>query len=165
MGSCFCHHFSNFGRPPVPDDLGKDSATRHSRFWRRRFLKVFTIYGHGSHLGKWTATILAPRRIIMYKPTCFFCAKHHHNPPKACITQFLNLQPVIWKHSFFFQQMLKIHSPMKRNHSLLEYTRDNDTQVSELGPSEPSCLAHLRYAEDELLWSLFIRSSVRPCVR
>ena len=24
---------------------------------------------------------------------------------------------------------------MKRNHSLLEYTRDNDTQVSELGPS------------------------------
>ena len=28
---------------------------------------------------------------------------------------------------------------MKRNHSLLEYTRDNDTQVSELGPSEPSC--------------------------
>ena len=28
---------------------------------------------------------------------------------------------------------------MKRNHSLLEYTRDNDTQVSELGPSGPSC--------------------------
>ena len=29
---------------------------------------------------------------------------------------------------------------MKRNHSLLEYTRDNDRQVSELGPSGPSCL-------------------------
>ena len=29
---------------------------------------------------------------------------------------------------------------MKRNHSLLEYTRDNDTQVSKLGPSGPSCL-------------------------
>ena len=28
---------------------------------------------------------------------------------------------------------------MKRNHSLLEYTRDNDTQVSEIGPSGPSC--------------------------
>ena len=27
---------------------------------------------------------------------------------------------------------------MKRNHSLLEYTRDNDTQVSELAPSVPS---------------------------
>ena len=26
---------------------------------------------------------------------------------------------------------------MKRNHSLLEYTRDNDTQVSELGPYGP----------------------------
>ena len=28
---------------------------------------------------------------------------------------------------------------MKRNHSLLEYTRDNDTQVSKLGPFGPSC--------------------------
>ena len=52
-------HFSNFGRPPVPDDKCKDSAIRHHRFWRRRFFKVFTIYGHGGHLGQWTATILA----------------------------------------------------------------------------------------------------------
>ena len=64
------HYFSNFGRPPVPDDLCKDSAPRHPLFWRR-FLKVFTIYGHGSHLGQWTATILAtfhslvPRRLHM----------------------------------------------------------------------------------------------------
>ena len=29
---------------------------------------------------------------------------------------------------------------MKRNHSLLEYTRDNDSQVIELEPSGPSCL-------------------------
>ena len=50
---------SYFGRPPIPDKLYKDSAIRHSRFWRRRFLKVFNIYGHGSHLGQWTATILA----------------------------------------------------------------------------------------------------------
>ena len=46
------HYFSNFGRPPVPDNLCEDSATR-------RFLKVFTIYGHGGHLGQWTETILA----------------------------------------------------------------------------------------------------------
>ena len=53
------HHFSNFFcRSPVPDDLCKDSAQRHPRFWRRSFLKVFTIYGHGGHLGQWTATIL-----------------------------------------------------------------------------------------------------------
>ena len=52
-------YFSNFGRPPVPNDLCKDSASRHLRFWRRRFLKVFTIYGHGGHLGQLTATILA----------------------------------------------------------------------------------------------------------
>ena len=53
------HYFSNFGRLLVPDDLCKDSATRLYRFWRRKFLKVFTIYGHGSHLGQWTATVLA----------------------------------------------------------------------------------------------------------
>ena len=40
-------------------------------FWRRRFLKVFTIYGHGSHLGQLIMTILAifrslvPRRLHM----------------------------------------------------------------------------------------------------
>ena len=51
--------FQQLGRPPVPDDLCKDSATRHPWSWRSRFLKVFTIYGHGSHLGQWTATILA----------------------------------------------------------------------------------------------------------
>ena len=51
------HHFSNFGRPPVPNDLCKDAAPRRPRFWRR-FLKVFTIYGHGGHLGQWNATIL-----------------------------------------------------------------------------------------------------------
>ena len=53
------HYFSNFGRPPVPDDLCKDSAPSYARFWRRRFLKIFTIYGHGGHLGQLTATILA----------------------------------------------------------------------------------------------------------
>ena len=40
------HYFSNFGRPPVSDDICKDSATRHPRFWRRRFLKVFPIQMH-----------------------------------------------------------------------------------------------------------------------
>ena len=53
------HYFSNFGRPPIPNDLSKDSAPRNPRFWRRRFLKVFTIYGHGGHLGQRAATILA----------------------------------------------------------------------------------------------------------
>ena len=34
-------YFSNFGRPPVPNDLCKDSATRHPRFWKKRFFKGF----------------------------------------------------------------------------------------------------------------------------
>ena len=52
-------YFRKFGRPPIPGDLSKDSAPRHPRFWRRRFWKVFTIYGHRRHLGQWTVTILA----------------------------------------------------------------------------------------------------------
>ena len=52
------HYFSNFGRSSVPNVSRKDSATRHPRFWRR-FVKVFTIYGHGSHPDQRTATILA----------------------------------------------------------------------------------------------------------
>ena len=64
-------NFSNFGRPSILDDLCKDSASRHPLFWRRRILKVFTIYWHGGHLGQWTTTILvifhspAPRRFHM----------------------------------------------------------------------------------------------------
>ena len=56
--SVYEFYFSNFGRPPVPYGLCKDSVPKHLRFWRR-FLKVFTIYGHGSHLGQRAATILA----------------------------------------------------------------------------------------------------------
>ena len=57
--STYDNSFSNVGRPPVPNDSCKGSAPRHSRFWRRRFLKVFTIYGRGGHLGQRTTTILA----------------------------------------------------------------------------------------------------------
>ena len=38
------HYFSNFGSSPVSDDICKDSATKHPRFWRRRFLKFFFFY-------------------------------------------------------------------------------------------------------------------------
>ena len=64
------HHFSNFGRPPVPDDLCKDKAPKAYLVPEKNF-KVFTIYGHGGHLCQWTATILAifsshaPRRLHM----------------------------------------------------------------------------------------------------
>ena len=55
------HHFSNSSRSPVPEDLCKDKAQGLILFWRRRFLKVFTIYGHSSHLGQWTALISFPQ--------------------------------------------------------------------------------------------------------
>ena len=44
--SMYNHYFSNCGSPLIPDDMCKDSATRHARFWRRRFLKVFPIQKH-----------------------------------------------------------------------------------------------------------------------
>ena len=40
------HYFSNFGGPPVSNDICTDSATRHPRFWRTRFLKGFPIQTH-----------------------------------------------------------------------------------------------------------------------
>ena len=69
--SMYDHHFTNFGRPPVRDDLCKDLAPRHPLFWRRRLLTVFTIYGHGGHLGQWIPSISAifhspaPKRILI----------------------------------------------------------------------------------------------------
>ena len=62
---------------------------------------------------------------------------------------FCPAPPACHPKNIHFQQILNIHSPMKINHSLLEYTRDNDTQVSELGPSEPSCIASKNILEKE----------------
>ena len=45
------NYFSNFGRPAIPDDICKDSATSHPQFWRIRFLNVFShINAYGSKL-------------------------------------------------------------------------------------------------------------------
>ena len=41
------------------------------------------------------------------------------------------------------QPILNIHSPVKRNHSLLDYTRDLDTQMIKLGPFGPFCIVCL----------------------
>ena len=38
------------GKPRVPNAVYQDSASKLSWFWRRRFLSVFIIYGHGGHL-------------------------------------------------------------------------------------------------------------------
>ena len=42
--SMYDNYFSNFGRPPIPNDICKDSAIRHPRFWRIRFLNVLFPY-------------------------------------------------------------------------------------------------------------------------
>ena len=43
----------------LPSPMIHAKIQPYPRFWRRRFLKVFTIYWHGGHLGQWPATILA----------------------------------------------------------------------------------------------------------
>ena len=58
------HYFRNFGRLPAPDDLCKNSA-KSFLVLEKKILKVFTINGHGGHLGQWTLTILA----ILRSPT------------------------------------------------------------------------------------------------
>ena len=51
------HHFSKFDDIQVPDAAYQVSSALAHLYWRRRFLKVFTIYGHGGHLGHVTGTI------------------------------------------------------------------------------------------------------------
>ena len=59
----YYHYFSNFGRPPILDNLSKDSATRHPRFWKRIFFKgfyhIWTYMDMAAILVNGTATILA----------------------------------------------------------------------------------------------------------
>ena len=44
-----------FGSTQVPDAAYQVSRSSAVQFWRR-FLKIFTIYGHGGHLGHVTCT-------------------------------------------------------------------------------------------------------------
>ena len=109
--SMYDHHFSNFSWPPVPDCLCKDSVPRHPLFWRRRFLKVYTIYGHGGHLGKWTTFILAifhspvPRRLQMkfeqywprgYRGEVVWNSQHFSHTNVLCPYECIRKQ--IWPH-------------------------------------------------------------------
>ena len=76
--------------------------------------------------------------------------------------------PSLSSENIHFQQILNIYSPMKRNHSLLEYTRDNDTQVSELGPSGPSCCKYsFKYIRSRFISQYvyyFIIMYLRACI-
>ena len=78
--STYDNSLSNVGRPPIPDDSCKGSAPRHSRFWRRRFLKVFSIYERGGHLGQRTVTILAIFRSLTLRRLQM---KFEHNWPRC----------------------------------------------------------------------------------
>ena len=63
------HHLYKFCRAWVPSATCQVSRSQDFKFFRRRFLKVFTIYGHGGHLGHVTWIIYTnfrspfPRRL------------------------------------------------------------------------------------------------------
>ena len=92
--SMYDHYLSYFGRPPVPDDICKDSATRHPRLWRRRFLKVFTIHGHGGHLGQWTATILTIFHFPVPRWLQMKFEQHCPEAPEEKSFEILNIFPI-----------------------------------------------------------------------
>ena len=55
------HHLITVGEHKVPEYIYQDSALKLSWFVRRRLLGVFTIYGHGDHLGHWCRTVWTNR--------------------------------------------------------------------------------------------------------
>ena len=55
--SNYNHHLNKHSRPWVPNAIYQDSISKLSWFWRRRFLGLFTIYGHSGHLVQWHGTV------------------------------------------------------------------------------------------------------------
>ena len=53
------YRLSKLGSTAVPDSIYQVSTTSADWIQRRRFLKIFTIYGHGGHLGHVTRIIWA----------------------------------------------------------------------------------------------------------
>ena len=51
------HNLNNFGSTPIHNVTYYVSRSSVQWFWRRRFFKVFTIYGHGGHVGHVTQLI------------------------------------------------------------------------------------------------------------
>ena len=85
--------FYQFDRSPVPHNLCKDYGPGLIWFWRRRFLKVFTIYGHGSHFDQYTKPILA----IFHSPAPWrLHMKFEQHWPRGFRGE------VIWNHQHFF---------------------------------------------------------------
>ena len=51
------HNLNNLGSTCIDNATYQVSRSSVYWFWSRRFLKVFTIYGHGGHLGHVTQLI------------------------------------------------------------------------------------------------------------
>ena len=56
-GSTQGHNLDNLGSTCIDNATYQVSRSSVNWFWRRRFFKVFTIYGHGGHLGHVTRSV------------------------------------------------------------------------------------------------------------
>ena len=59
------HHLNNFGSSSVPDAAYQASSSSVNYFWRRKILKVFTIYGLGGHIGN----VIRRLNIFLFPPS------------------------------------------------------------------------------------------------
>ena len=95
------HHLNQFGSTWVLDALYQVSMSSASLLRRKTFLKVFTIYGLGSHLGHVTLNIWTNfhpnipwrlrRKFGFKRPKCFFEEKKFENVESVCQWMALTL--------------------------------------------------------------------------
>ena len=60
------HHLCNHGSTWVPNATYQVSRSLVNWFWGRRFLKVFTIYGHGGHI--WSCDLEGLYKFLFPQP-------------------------------------------------------------------------------------------------
>ena len=88
----------------VPNAIYHVSIISIIRFRRRRFLKLFTIYGHGSHLGHVTSAVL-----IIVGPICLMKAEY-----------IIWRQSVEWLQGKICFKLLKYEWPWQRSKNGLD---------------------------------------------
>ena len=85
------HNLNNFGSTPIHNTTYQVSRSLVYWFWRRRFFKVFTIYGHGGHVGHVTQLI---------------CINFHSHSPSSFHMNFESKSP----NCFSGKQVLTLRS-------------------------------------------------------
>ena len=122
-----CQHFSELANTQVPDAKSQVSSPSACLFWRRKYLKIFTIYGHDGHLGHVSLTILSK---FHWHIQCRLNMKYDFNWPsgfwgKEVIFCLTDLKPRssndlgLWHTLWFVYSFTWLHPPA--SHDRLQY--------------------------------------------